>query len=113
MADQKDIVPLRGVLEQLGELDERAWLYLSATERWQLDSGAAVLVSEEVPPELEDDPDAGVPEFAKTNGLMQVLQVSTVKEIVENVRLQREHPEPETLLRALLYYFDHDAFVEL
>lgn len=113
MASQDKMIPLREVLEQLEAQDEGAWLYLPASETWRIESSCAVLRSEEVPPELEDDPEAGTPEYAKRNGLMQALPVSTIKEIVENARLQREDVDLETLFSAFLHYYDNDAFIEL
>ena len=88
-------------------------LYLSAAEPWKLESNGLVLESEEVPPELEDDPEAGVPLLARQQGLVQVLPISTVKSIVENARLQRANVSAATLLEALTHYYDHDAFIRL
>jgi hypothetical protein len=104
---------LRSVLEHPDDLDEGAWLYLPAKEKWTLDSPSAVLRSEEVPPELEDDPEAGIPEFAKANTLMQALPIGTVKEIVNNARLQRPDVDLPTLFEAFLYFYDRDAFKEI
>jgi hypothetical protein len=39
------------------------------------------------------------------------LSLSQVGEIVENARDQRDGLTGEELLRAFLYYFDHDAFI--
>jgi hypothetical protein len=71
------------------------------------------LESEEVPPELEDDPDAGVPEFAKRNNLIQALPVTVVQDIATNARSQKPDANLGDLLYAFLYYYKHDAFVEL
>jgi hypothetical protein len=64
------------------------WIYLSKDRNWNLDSQCAILESVEVPPELEDDSDAGVPAFAKENGLMQVLPFTVVQDVVTNVKMQ-------------------------
>lgn len=112
MVEEK-LTSLREVLEQANFLDDEAWLYLPASDRWSLDSKCAVLRSEEVPPELEDQPDAGIPEFAKQAGLMQALAIANVKEIVANARLQRPGVELPVLLDAFLFYYDHDAFIEI
>jgi hypothetical protein len=113
MKNQSEMTSLREVFAQLAKLDEMAWLYLSSVEPWRLDSKALVSRSEEVPPELEDDPEAGLPELARQHGLMQVLPISTVQEIVENARQQRPDVGEVALLKALSYYYDHDAFLSL
>jgi hypothetical protein len=113
MAVSEKLVRLREVLEKPDDLDEKAWLYLPAARKWDLDSDCAILRSEEVPPEMEDDPDAGVPVFAKANGLTQALPTATVKEIVANARLQRAEVDLPTLLEAFIYFYDHDAFLQI
>jgi len=87
-----------------------AWVYLPADKNWNLDSPSAVLESEEVPPELEDEPDAGVPEFAKQNGLIQALPVTTVQDIVSNAKAQKPDATVVDLLKAFEFYYRHDAF---
>lgn len=107
------LITLRAVLERIEELEDTAWLFLPAKEPWQITSSAAVLQMEEVPPELEDDSEAGIPELAKTAGLMPVLPISTVQEVVANARSQRPNVDVPLLFDALLHYYDHDAFKEL
>jgi hypothetical protein len=101
------------ILESAEVLDRDAWLYLPQREEWRVDSQAAVLRSEEVPPELEDEPEAGVPQAAKDAGLMQVLPVSVLQEIVRNAREQRPGVSTAILFDAFLYYYDNDAFLTL
>jgi len=113
MAEEEKTLPFREVLLEPEPHDDKAWLYLPAEEKWRIDSTCAVLRGEEVPPELEDDPEADVPAFARQHGLMPALPVSTVKEIVENARLQRKDVDLQTLFTAFLHYYDNDAFVEL
>jgi hypothetical protein len=104
---------LRDVLGAIDGHSTRAWLYLPSETPWTLESAAEVLESEEVPPELEDEPDAGMPELAKQLGLIQVLPVSVVQDIVSNARDQRPNVPAWTLLDALLHYYEHDAFLRL
>jgi hypothetical protein len=92
--------------------DARAWLYLPANAAWSLDSPAAVLESEEVPPELEDEPDAGVPQFARDNGFAQILPITALQDVVSNAHQQRSGLSLSELLRALKFYYEHDAFIE-
>ncbi len=100
----------------LGEVDEqepRGWLYLPRNAAWSLESPAAVFVSEEVLPESEDDADAGVPEAARQAGLMQVLPISVVQDVVTNLRAQIPSADKTMLLKALLHYYDFDAFIHV
>jgi hypothetical protein len=103
-------VPFVELLSTIEEYSE-GWVYLPTNKPWTLESDAAILKSEEVPPELEDDPEAGIPAFAKQNDLMQALPVGTVQDIVKNAKTQRREPPAELLLKAFLFYYDHDAFI--
>lgn len=89
-----------------------AWVYLPIAEDWRLTSRSVTLVSEEVPPEDEDLPDAGVPEFAKQNGLTPAIEVPTLQDVVSNALSQRPSATPEDLFRAFIFYHRQDAFIE-
>jgi hypothetical protein len=91
----------------------KGWLYLPKYTKWNLKSPATILESDEVPPELEDEPDAGVPEFAKVNHLQQVLEISTLQQIITNARTQKSDATLEDLFKAFEFYYKHDAFIEL
>jgi hypothetical protein len=104
------ITNLSRILTAIHDQDPRAWLYLPHAHPWSLGSAAAAWVSDEVPPEAEDEPDAGVPEAAKRAGLMRVLPIAVVQEIVANARAQVPHADEALLLKALLHYYDTDAF---
>jgi hypothetical protein len=107
---------LRDVLGNVDDFSELDWLYLPGDrdwKTWDLDCEAAVLRNEEVPPEHEDDSDAGVPQSAKERNLRQALPIATVQEIVANVVAQGAKPELDTLLAAFRYYFEYDAFIKL
>ncbi len=103
----------RDVLMNIEREDPKAWLYLPSTRDWSLESMAMVLRSEEVAPEEEDEPDAGVPGEAKELGLMQVLPVTVVQDVVSNAMNQQPDAPDERLFEALLYYFRHDAFLKM
>jgi hypothetical protein len=87
------------------------WVYLPANEVWTLSSKSVVLESEEVAPEFEDEPDADIPEFAKTNNLKRVLSVSNIQDIVSNARAQKLDVTVEELFQAFEYYYKNDAFI--
>jgi hypothetical protein len=101
---------LEEMFNRAGEFSATAWLYLPRGETWTLSSRSAVLESEEVPEDEEDEADAGVPEFAKLNGLKQVLPVTVVQDILSNLRSSRPMAGPSEMFTALMFYYDNDAF---
>jgi len=103
----------RNILSDIESHPSKGWLYLPVERNWNLDSKCAILESDEVPPELEDDPNAGVPDFAKQNMLVEALPITVVKDIVWNARGQRANVKLEDLLMAFQYYYKHDAFIAL
>lgn len=98
------------VLNDIDAHPANAWLYLPRAPEWSPTTEAAVLVSEEVPPEEEDEPEAGVPEYAKLNGLRQVLPVTVVQDVLAHLASSKVDPTPVERVSALKFYFDHDAF---
>jgi len=111
--NNEKIMTLQEALFDIADKSATAWIYLPANKSWNLDSNCAILESDEVPPELEDDPDAGVPEFAKRNNLIQALPVTVVQDIMENTRAQKFSATLEDFFRALVYYYKHDAFIDI
>jgi hypothetical protein len=104
---------LEEVLRFLSSHSPEGWLYLPKDGQWGLKSSAAILVSDEVPPELEEDPDAGIPKFAKIHQLQQVFEVGTVQDIIFNARAQKPNVTLDDIFQALKFYYDHDSFMEL
>jgi hypothetical protein len=102
----------QNMLDMIMDMPECAWVYLPNVKNWSLESESVALESEEVPPELEDEPDAGVPQFAKDHDLMQVMPVATLQDIVSNAREQRPSASPKDLFEAFKFYYDRDAFIE-
>ncbi len=101
---------LEDVFVQIDYLPTNAWLYLPSGEDWALESPAAILVSEEVAEDEEDQPDAGVPEYAKAHGLRQVLPVPVVGDILANLESLRPSAGSSEMLSALMFYWRNDAF---
>ena len=108
-----EIRTLLDVLVGVDHESTRCWLYLPEDEEWSLGSRAAVLESDEVATEEEDDPDAGVPPFAKQNALMRALPIAEVQDIVANAKAQVPMATSQQLLEALLSYYDNDAYADL
>lgn len=104
---------LREILLSIEWRPLREWLYLPRGETWSLESLAATLESPEVPPHLEDDPDACIPDFAKANDLVITLDVATVQDVKANLGSQISRFTTDQLLEAFLFYHANDAFVVL
>ena len=90
-------------------LDE--WLFLPRGDGWSLESPAATLELLEVPPHLEDDPNAETPEFATAHDLILALDVATVQDVKANLGMQFAIPTIDQLFGAFLHYYNNDAFV--
>ncbi len=110
--NDKLLRPLQTILQEIDEKPATAWVYLPDDKNWTLASRCAVLESEEVPPELEDDPDAGIPAFAKENKLIQALPVTAVQDLVANAETQKPDVAPLELFAAFMFYYTHDAFID-
>jgi hypothetical protein len=107
-----NISSFHDVLETIMDRSTSAWVYLPASRDWSLHSQSITLESEEVPPELEDEPDAGVPRVAKDHALVRVLPVATLQDVVFNARQQRPLASLEDLFAAFKFYYERDAFIE-
>jgi hypothetical protein len=105
------IMTFEDVLGTIAQQSSRAWVYLPDSHDWSLQSKAAILESEEVPSELEDEPDAGIPAFAKANNFIQVVPVTVLQDIVTNARTQKPDSSPAELFRAFQYYYKNDTFI--
>jgi hypothetical protein len=101
----------RNVLKNI-EKYTGGWVFLPTEGKWRLESKSVILKLEEVPPEMEDEPDAGVPEFAKQNHLTTALCVSNIQDIVNNAKMQILNPSDEQLFEAFMYYHENDAFID-
>jgi len=107
------IMTFAHVLENIESFSTRCWIYLPSDDEWSLESNSAVLESEEVLPEEEDDLEAGVPEFAKKNKLMRALPVSEVQDIVRNLKEQLPTASLDQAFEAFLYYYDNDSYISV
>jgi hypothetical protein len=108
-----DFEPFHHILDTIFARSSREWVYLPKAETWSLNSKCVTLDSDEVPPELEDEPDAGIPHFALKNGLKQVLPVDTMQDIVANALEQRPNATPAEIFEAFEFYYARDAFIQM
>ena len=110
MVDEIDT--FRNVLKNIEKCSTRCWVYLPSEGKWNLESKSAVLESEEVPPEMEDGPDAGVPALAKQNRLRRALCVTDTQGAVLNAKTQVPDASDEQLFEAFMFYFDNDSYIQ-
>lgn len=89
---------------------QRGWLFLASGTKWSLASEALVLPLDDVFPDEELEPGAGIPAVVKERQFSLVLQIADVEGIVSNARAQRANIGVAELLEALIYYVDHDAY---
>jgi hypothetical protein len=108
-----ETVPFKEVLRRIGSYSTECWVFLPEEDPWRVDSPCLVLKSDEVSPEEEDQPDAGVPEVAKQLGMMQALTVADVQDVIENCNDQLENASDEVLFEAFIYYYDNDSYIDL
>lgn len=102
---------LEDVLAQIENFSAKAWLYLAEEHGWKTSSIATVLESEEVSPEEEDHPDAGIPLIAKTNGMKQILPVTVVQDVMANLKFSRPNATADDWVEAARFYYENDAFI--
>ena len=111
--DSDKIESFENVLASIMDRSVREWVYLATDSSWDLDSASTTLESDEVPPELEDEPDAGVPKFAKLHNLMPVLSVGTLQDVIANAICQKPSATLHELFLAFEFYYKHDAFIKM
>jgi hypothetical protein len=82
-------------------------LYLLIAGSWDEQSVSAVLD----PDETENDQEE--PAAARERGLRYALDIATVRDVVLNIQEQHPTVDLALLLRALIHYYEHDAFLNL
>jgi hypothetical protein len=101
------------ILETISKRSPREWVYLPSIGPWNLKSDATTLVSDEVSPELEDEPEAGRPQFAVVHGLKQVIPVADLQDIVSRTLRRDPSAKVDDLFAAFIYYYRNDAFIDI
>jgi hypothetical protein len=94
------------ILSHPERLPLSADLFLPSDEVWSAATSCAVLAVDRY---AENDTP---PAYATDHGLQRSLQVGQIREVVRNARLQRDNATVEELVRAFLFYYDHDAFID-
>nr|WP_224242656.1 hypothetical protein [Hyalangium gracile] len=92
-------------MQEIEELTREHSLYMRGGPPWTADSEGCILECDIYSNEL--------PEFAKANGLIEILPASDVLDVVENARLQKPSVSDGELVEALSHYYSRDAFIDL
>jgi hypothetical protein len=103
-----DVLTMRQALANAEQMPENGILYFSEPMGFGLDKKMALLTAWNW--EGEEDP----PQVLTIDGveMTELLPVDPFQQIVFNAVEQLSSPAPETLLAALKYYYEFDAFIE-
>jgi|SRR6267378_3482913 len=112
------IQPLRELLAEMDLVDigieeVGGWLFLPRDKQWTLESPAVLLELNEVPPGTENVEDVETPELAKRENLKRVLLGADVQGVIDNARQQVPDADLDEIFRAVLYYYEFDAYKEM
>lgn len=102
----------KDLLTTIMERSERDWVFLPSNLNWSLESISTSLELDEVPPEMEGEPDAGVPQFAKDHNLIEVVPVVVLQDVASNALQQRPNATIEDIFCAFKFYYENDAFID-
>jgi hypothetical protein len=93
------------VLEQADHFPANQALFLPKNKNWSLDSQAIVWDPDDC------DGDEELPEVVSRNNLVYVFGIGVVQDIVINVKQQKSKPSKDELMKAFMFYYEHDAFI--
>jgi hypothetical protein len=100
-------ITLADVLRTAPSLPWREALYLPVEVPWDLSTRAILFDSDDL-----YDAKANTDEVPQP-GMRYVHSIADVRDIVNNARQQRPECSLEDLLKAFLFYYERDAFIEL
>ncbi len=103
----EELMTLGRLLQDAAKLPWNHAVYLPAKGKWDESTECLVLDPNDLPDDVQEAPRA-----AKERGFRYALGVSAVQDIVANAREQRPEAAVSLLVRAFLFYYDHDAFIE-
>jgi hypothetical protein len=85
------------------------WLYLPSNKAWDLDT---LGVFSEDSKDYPSDSDEYIPKEAKEDNWIEVLDKQTIEDVIDYTRNQVPNPTLEQLLKAFMYYYKNDAFLD-
>lgn len=95
------------ILSNSEKLPWNASLFLSGKHPFLSENSAMVIDQDK-----DEDPEEREKRLEEV-GYRYALSISTVQEIVNNLKLQIENPTNDQLIEAFNYYFKNDAFIEI
>ena len=101
------IMTLSKLLECIGTLNWRGKVFFPSTKQLSKQSFIAVLEAHDI------EESQTVKLCVSSYALTCKLPVSTVQDIVENAKLQIENIYSEDLIKAVKFYINNDAFIDL
>ena len=104
-----NLITIRDVLS-FPENNPGTWFYLPPDKTiWDLDTmGIFSLDSSDFPPDSNDY----LPEQAKKDGWIEVLDGASIADVIDNVKDQLDNPSLNQLFDAFLFYDENDAFLD-
>ncbi|EAT3569821.1 hypothetical protein QYU88_002212 [Salmonella enterica] len=104
-----NLITIRDVLS-FPENNPETWFYLPPDKtRWNLDTvGIFSLDSADFPLDSNDY----LPEQAKKDGWIEVLDGASIEDVIDNVKDQLDNPSLNQLFDAFLFYYENDAFLD-
>lgn len=96
---KKEFISIRGIIDRINELDEG---FLYAKPNKIKDEKLLLIYEDEyiLPPETME-------------GFQYKMGIFQLRDIIENLKMQKEKPNTEDYIEAINYYIDNDAFIDL
>ena len=107
----REAKPLGHFIEHLAELPRWSWLYIAVTE-------PDITLDTACHPTATDSRDMSEEEiqefeaYTELSGLRSFFYRDQLRDIIENLRLQRSDFTPQQLATAIDFYWKHDAFID-
>jgi hypothetical protein len=83
-------------------------LYLKEGEGWQLQQAALI-----IDPDEGEDNESIVGDLVAREQWQYILEISAIRGIADNLSSQKPNSSVHDRLEAFVYYFEHDAFLEV
>lgn len=101
-----NIHSLAKVLIEIDVFPPDHFLFLPTENIWNASTPCLVM-------DLEDLDDADEPITMKGLVFQCTLQVATAQDIIENLKLQGQEINEDSVVKSFLFYFDNDAFIPM
>lgn len=103
---------LQSFLEELGELPSWMWLYVSEDEE-RITLSSLCLSTLQDSRELSDEEHDERESAAGKAGIVSFFCRDQLEDIIGNLQAQRSDFSDDQLEKAIQYYWDHDAYIQM